>query len=131
LQFDLERDIDSAAQDVQTAISQSARRLPDGMSSPPSLRKVNPADSAIIYLALSANQLPLTQLDEYAETRVAQQISTIPGVAQVLVFGSQKYAVRLHLNPYALAARNLSLAQVKQAIKGGNTNLPTGTRSRI
>ena len=127
LQFDLDRDIDSAAQDVQTAISQSVRRLPDNMPSPPSLRKVNPSDFAIIYLALSADQLPLTQLDEYAETRVAQQISTIPGVAQVLVFGSHKYAVRLLMNPYALAARNLSLAQVQQAIQGGNTNLPTGT----
>jgi HAE1 family hydrophobic/amphiphilic exporter-1 len=127
LQFDLDRDIDSAAQDVQTAISQSVRRLPDNMPSPPSLRKVNPSDFAIIYLALSADQLPLTQLDEYAETRVAQQISTIPGVAQVLVFGSHKYAVRLLMNPYALAARNLSLAQVQQAIQSGNTNLPTGT----
>ncbi len=127
LQFDLERNIDSAAQDVQTAISQSVRRLPNNMPSPPSLRKVNPADFAIIYLALSADQLPLTRLDDYAETRVAQQISTIPGVAQVLVFGSHKYAVRLRMNPYALAARNLSLAQVQDAIQGGNTNLPTGT----
>ncbi len=127
LQFDLARNIDSAAQDVQTAISQSIRRLPQNMPSPPSLRKVNPADFAIIYLALSAEQLPLTQLDEYAETRVAQQISTIPGVAQVLVFGSHKYAVRIHMNPYALSARNLSLTQVEQAIQGGNTNLPTGT----
>jgi len=129
LQFDLDRDIDAAAQDVQTAISQSVRRLPDNMPSPPNLRKVNPADFAIIYLALSAEQLPLTRLDEYAETRVAQQISTIPGVAQVLVFGSQKYAVRLHMNPYALAARNISLAQVQQAVREGNTNLPTGTLS--
>src|SRR3569833_455142 len=94
---------------------------------PPSLRKANPADFAIIYIALTAEQLPRTELDEYAETRVAQQISTIPGVAQVLVFGSYKYAVRLYMNPYALAARNLSLAQVEQAIQSGNTNLPTGT----
>jgi len=127
IQFDLARDIDAAAQDVQTAISQSIRRLPQDMPTPPSLRKVNPADFAIIYIALSAEQLPLTELDEYAETRVAQQISTIPGVAQVLVFGSYKYAVRLYMNPYALAARNLSLAQVEQAIQSGNTNLPTGT----
>ena len=129
LQFDLDRDIDAAAQDVQTAISQSVRRLPDNMPSPPTLRKVNPADFAIIYLALSAKRLPLTQLDDYAETRVAQQLSTIPGVAQVLVFGSHKYAVRLRMNPYALAARNLSMADVKSAIQGGNTNLPTGTLS--
>ena len=129
LQFDLARDIDAASQDVQTAISQSVRRLPQNMPTPPSLRKVNPADFAIIYLGLSADQLPLTQLDEYAETRVAQQISTIPGVAQVLVFGSHKYAVRIQMNPYALAARNLSLTQVEEAIQGGNTNLPTGTLS--
>jgi len=129
LQFDLARDIDAAAQDVQTAIAQSVRRLPQNMPTPPTLRKVNPADAPIIFIALSANQLPLTELNEYAETRVAQQISTIPGVAQVVVFGSKKYAVRLHMNPYALAARNLSLAQVEQAIRGGNTNLPTGTLS--
>lgn len=129
LQFDLQRDIDAAAQDVQTAISQSVRRLPKNMSSPPSLRKVNPADFAIIYLALSADQLPLTALNDYAETRVAQQISTIPGVAQVLIFGSNKYAVRIHINPYALAARNLSLTQVEEAIRGGNSNLPTGSLS--
>jgi HAE1 family hydrophobic/amphiphilic exporter-1 len=127
LQFDLSRNIDAAAQDVQTAISQTARRLPTNMPSPPTLRKVNPADFAIIYLSLSAKQLPLTKLDDYAETRVAQQISTIQGVAQVLVFGSHKYAVRLQMNPYALAARNLSLSQVKTAVQGGNANLPTGT----
>ena len=129
LQFDLDRNIDVAAQDVQTAISQSVRRLPDNMPSPPTLRKVNPADFAIIYMSLSAKQLPLTQLDDYAETRVAQQISTIPGVAQVLVFGSHKYAVRLRMNPYALAARNLSMADVEKAIQGGNSNLPTGVLS--
>lgn len=127
IEFDLARDIDAAAQDVQTAISQSVRRLPQNMPAPPSLRKVNPADFAIIYIALSADQLPLTELNEFAETRVAQQISTIPGVAQVLVFGSYKYAVRIHMNPYALSARNLSLTQVEQAIREGNTNLPTGT----
>jgi HAE1 family hydrophobic/amphiphilic exporter-1 len=129
LQFDLDRNIDAAVQDVQTAISQSARRLPDNMPSPPTLRKVNPSDFAILYMSLSARQLPLTQLDDYAETQVAQQISTIPGVAQVLVFGSHKYAVRLRMNPYALAARNLSLASVEKAIQGGNSNLPTGVLS--
>jgi hydrophobe/amphiphile efflux-1 (HAE1) family protein len=127
LQFDLARNIDSAAQDVQTAISQTMRHLPAQMPEPPSLRKVNPSDFAIIYLALSAKQLPMTQLDEYAETRVAQSLSTIPGVAQVLVFGSQKYAVRIEMNPYALAARKLSLADVEKAIQNGNSNLPTGT----
>lgn len=129
LQFDLSRNIDAAAQDVQTAISQSIRRLPQNMPTPPTLRKVNPADFPMLFIALSADQLPLTQLNEYAETRVAQQISTISGVAQVLVFGSQKYAVRIQLNPHALVARGLSLEQVEQAIRQGNTNLPTGTLS--
>ena len=127
LQFDLSRNIDAAAQDVQAAISQSMRHLPPNMPSLPVLHKENPSDSAVIYLALSSKQLPITKLDDYAETRVAQQLSTISGVAQVLVFGSQKYAVRIELDPYALAARNLSLAQVDQAIQSNNTDLPTGT----
>lgn len=127
LQFDLDRDIDAAAQDVQTAISQSIRRLPDSMTTPPTLRKVNPADAAIVYLALTSQHLPITDMDEYAETRVAEQVSMVPGVAEVMVFGAKKYAVRLYLNPHALAARNLSLDQVAQAVKGGNSNLPSGT----
>jgi hydrophobe/amphiphile efflux-1 (HAE1) family protein len=129
LQFDLSRNIDAAAQDVQAAISQSMRHLPQNMPNLPVLHKVNPSDFAIIYLALSSKQLPITKLDDYAETRVAQQLSTISGVAQVLVFGAQKYAVRIELDPYALAARNLSLAQVDQAIQNNNTDLPTGTLS--
>ncbi|MGH8371529.1 MAG: efflux RND transporter permease subunit [Gammaproteobacteria bacterium] len=127
LQFDLSRDIDSAAMDVQTSISQASRRLPLNMPSPPSLRKVNPSDSPIIFMAMTAGHIPLTQLDEYAETRVAEQISMIPGVAQVSVYGAQKYAVRLYMNPYALTSRNLALTQVVQAIQSGNTNLPSGT----
>lgn len=127
LQFDLSRNIDAAAQDVQTAIAQTARRLPQDMPSLPTLRKVNPADSSIIYLGFSARRLPLTELDEYAETRVAAQLSTLPGVAQVLVFGSRKYAVRLYLNPYALSARGLSLEQVSTAVQAANSNLPSGT----
>lgn len=127
LQFDLSRNIDAAAQDVQTAIAQTARRLPEDMPSLPTLRKVNPADSSILYLGFSAERLPLTTLDEYAETRVADQLSTLPGVAQVLVFGSQKYAVRLYLNPYALSARGLSLNQVSSAVQAANSNLPSGT----
>lgn len=127
LQFDLSRNIDAAAQDVQTAIAQTARQLPQSMPSLPTLRKVNPADSSIIYLGFSAQRLPLTTLDEYAETRVADQLSTLPGVAQVLVFGSQKYAIRLYLNPYALSARGLSLDQVSTAVQAANSNLPTGT----
>ena len=127
LQFDLNRNIDAAAQDVQTAISQSIRQLPLNMPTPPTLRKVNPADKAIIYMVLTANTLPLTQLDDYAETRVAEQLSQIPGVAQVFVFGSYQYAARIYLNPYALSARNLSLDQLTTAIQSNNTNLPSGT----
>ena len=127
LQFDLGRNIDAAAADVQMAISQSLRQLPVGMPSPPTLNKVNPADYGIMYIALTATNLPLTQLDEYAETRVATRIAQVPGVAQVQVFGSYKYAARIYLNPYALAARGLTLDMVGGAIQRNNTNLPTGT----
>jgi len=127
LQFDLTRNIDAAAADVQMAISQSLRQLPPTMPSPPILSKVNPTDYGIMYIALTANSLPLTQLDEYAETRVATRIAQVPGVARVQVFGSYKYAARIYLNPYALAARGLTLDMVSSAIQGNNTNLPTGT----
>jgi hydrophobic/amphiphilic exporter-1 (mainly G- bacteria), HAE1 family len=127
LQFDLTRNIDAAAADVQMAISQSLRQLPPTMPSPPILSKVNPADYGIMYIALTANSLPLTQLDEYAETRVATRIAQVPGVARVQVFGSYKYAARIYLNPYALSARGLTLDMVSGAIQGNNTNLPTGT----
>lgn len=127
LQFALSRNIDDAAMDVQTAISQAIRQLPTDMPAPPHLYKVNPTASPIIFLGMTANHIPLTELDEYAETRVAEQISMIPGVAQVNVFGAQKYAVRIYLNPYALAARNLTITQVAQAVQSGNTNLPSGT----
>jgi HAE1 family hydrophobic/amphiphilic exporter-1 len=126
LQFSLERDIDSAAQDVQTAISQAMRRLPEGVE-PPSLRKVNPGDFAIIILALSAKTLPLHELNEFAETNIAQRLSTINGVAQVTVFGQQKYAVRVLLNPEALAKRSLGIDKVVSAIQNANSNLPSGT----
>ncbi|MEO8746704.1 MAG: efflux RND transporter permease subunit [Rhodanobacter sp.] len=127
LQFDLSRSIDAAAQDVQNAISQAIRQLPQNMPQPPHLRKVNPGDYSIIYLALTAKHVPLTELDAFAQTRVAQRISMLSGVAQVNVFGSHKYAVRLYMNPYALAARHLSLEQVVQAVTNGNTNQPSGT----
>ncbi|HET6726166.1 MAG TPA: efflux RND transporter permease subunit, partial [Gammaproteobacteria bacterium] len=129
LQFDLDRDIDAAAQDVQTAIQDASRDMPEAMPSLPTLRKVNPNDHSIIYIAFSAKHLSLTTLDEYAETRVAQRLSTLPGVAEVNVWGSKKYAVRIYINPYALNARGLSLAQVRQAISTGNSNLPAGTIS--
>ncbi len=126
LQFDLDRDIDSAAQDVQAAIAAAARQLPEGMPAPPSFRKVNPADSPIIYIALTSRTLPLSALDEYGETMIAQRISTLPGVAQVSVYGSQKYAVRVQVDPLALASRGIGLDEVSQAVKVGNVNLPSG-----
>jgi len=125
LQFSLERDIDSAAQDVQTAISQAMRRLPEGVD-PPTLRKVNPADFTIIFLAVSAKTLPLQQLHEFAETHIAQRLSTVNGVAQVIVFGAQKYAVRIYVNPEALAKRGLGLDKIVTAIQNANSNLPSG-----
>ena len=105
LQFSLERDIDSAAQDVQTAISQAARRMPEGMD-PPTLRKVNPADAPILFLGVTAQTLPMQALDEFADTHIAQRLSMINGVAQIVVFGSQKYAVRVFLDPEALSKRD-------------------------
>ena len=125
LQFSLERDIDSAAQDVQTAISQAMRRLPEG-ADPPTLRKVNPADFTIIFLAVSAKTLPLQQLHEFAETNIAQRLSTVNGVAQVIVFGAQKYAVRIFVNPEALSKRGLGLDKIVSAIQNANSNLPSG-----
>lgn len=127
LQFSLAREIDAAAQDVQNAIAQTLRRLPPEMTDPPTLRKVNPAESAILYIALSSRTLPLSRLDEYAETRIADRLSMLPGVAQVLVFGSQKYAVRVQLDPFALQARDLALSDVADAVANANSNLPVGT----
>ncbi len=126
LQFDLNRDIDAAAQDVQTAIAASLRSLPS-MPTPPSYRKVNPADAPIIFFTLSSDSLPLYKVSEYAETTVGQRISMISGVAQVNVMGSQKYAVRVELDPDALSSRNVSFDEVQQAIESGNVNVPTGT----
>ena len=112
LKFVLERDIDAAAQDVQAAISKAARQLPQDMPSPPSYQKVNPADQPVIYLALSSPTLPLSDVNEYADTIIAPRISMISGVAQVQVFGSQKYAVRVQLDPQALANRKIGIDEV-------------------
>jgi len=127
LQFNLSRDIDAAAQDVQAMIAKAARLLPPDMPTPPTYQKVNPADQPIIYLALSSPTLPLAAVDEYAETTMAQRISMISGVAQVQVFGSQKYAVRTQLDPRALASRGIGIDEVANAIANSNVNLPTGT----
>jgi HAE1 family hydrophobic/amphiphilic exporter-1 len=125
IQFALDRDVDAAAQDVQAAIAQTLRQLPQGII-PPSYQKTNPADAPILTLALTSNQVPLAALDEYGETTIAQRLSMVGGVAQVLVYGTQKYAVRLQLDPTQLAARNIALEDVATAVTGQNVNLPTG-----
>jgi HAE1 family hydrophobic/amphiphilic exporter-1 len=127
LQFNLSRNIDGAAQDVQAMIAKAASLLPPDMPIPPTYQKVNPADQPIIYVALSSPTLPLSAVDEYAETTMAQRISMISGVAQVQVFGSQKYAVRAQLDPRALASRGIGIDEVANAVASGNVNLPTGT----
>jgi HAE1 family hydrophobic/amphiphilic exporter-1 len=127
LQFDLKRDLDSAAQDVQSSIARAARRLPDGMPQAPSYRKVNPAALSILLLALSSKTLPLHAVNEFAETRLAQTISQVRGVAQVNVFGSQKYAVRVQADPRKLAGLKIGLDEIASAIRSSNVNLPTGT----
>jgi len=126
LQFDLDRDIDGAALDVQSAISKAQGLLPPGMPSPPSFQKVNPADSPVLLLVLTSKTLPMYKLDEYAQTVVAQRLSTVNGVAQVNVFGSQKYAVRVQVDPKLMAARSVGIDQVAEALRQSNTNLPTG-----
>ncbi|HEX2438365.1 MAG TPA: efflux RND transporter permease subunit [Methylomirabilota bacterium] len=127
IQFTLDRNIDGAAQDVQAAITKTLPLLPPGMPTPPTYQKVNPADQPVIYLSLSSPTLPLYTVDEYAQTWLGQRISTISGVAQVQVFGSQKYAVRVQVDPRALAARSIGIDEVEQAVARGNVNLPTGT----
>jgi len=126
IQFSLDRSIDAAAADVQAAISQTLRSLPLGIL-PPSYRKVNPADQPILYFALTSKTMPLSQLDEYGETFMAQRISMVPGIAQVQVFGGQKYAVRVQLDPTSLANRGIGIDEVADAIGNQNVSMPTGT----
>jgi HAE1 family hydrophobic/amphiphilic exporter-1 len=125
LQFTLQRDIDAAAQDVQAAIAKTLRSLPTGIT-PPSYQKVNPADQPILFLVLSSKMLSLPQLNEYAENVLAQRISMVNGVAQVSVFGAQKYAVRIQLDPRALSSRGIPIGDVSGAVQDANVNLPTG-----
>src|SRR5437764_11071387 len=127
LEFDLSRKLDGAAVDVQAAITQASRLLPPGMPTPPTFTKVNPADQPVLYLALTSPTLPLWTLDEYAETRVAQRISMITGVAQVQVLGAQKYAVHAQMDPHAMASRQIGINEVETALKNWNVNLPTGS----
>jgi len=126
LQFSLDRDIDAAAQDVQAAIAAAQRKLPPDMPTPPSYRKVNPADMPIFYVAMLSPTLPLQTVNEYAENQLAQRISTIPGVAQVLIYGAQKFAVRVHADPHRLAARGIGLDELMKAVSAANVNQPIG-----
>jgi len=127
LQFNLSRNIDAAGQDVQAMIAKAAKQLPQNMPTPPTYNKVNPADQPVIYLALSSPRLPISTVYEYADTFIAQRISMISGVAQVQVFGSQKFAVRAQLDPRALAAKKIGIDDVGNALALGNVNLPTGS----
>jgi len=127
LQFDLDRNIDAAAQDVQTAIARTTRQLPPGMPTPPSYQKVNPADQPVFFLTLSSQTLPLSVVDEYGETTMAQRISMVNGVAQVSVFGAQKFAVRVDLDPQQMSTRGIGVDDVQTAIQRGSANRPTGT----
>ena len=126
MQFDLDRNIDGAALDVQSNISATLRKLPPQLPAPPSFRKINPADSPVLFIALASKTLPLSQVDDYAEQVFANQISQIAGVAQVLVFGQQKFAVRIAVDPDAAAARGLTLEQVNAAVAAANSSTPVG-----
>ena len=126
MQFDLDRNIDGAALDVQSNISATLRKLPPQLPAPPSFQKLNPADSPILFIALVSNTLPLTKVDDYAEQVFAEQISQITGVAQVLVFGQQKFAVRVSVDPDAAAARGLTLDNVSNAVAAANSSTPVG-----
>jgi len=127
LQFDLSRDIDGAALDVQTAISTASRRLPQEMTSPPSFRKVNPADQPVLFIAVSSDTLPLSQVNEIADTTMLQRISTVPGVAQAQIFGEKKYAVRIQVDPNRVAAQQMGFNQLKDAVAAAATNAPMGS----
>jgi HAE1 family hydrophobic/amphiphilic exporter-1 len=129
IQFTLDRDIDGAALDVQSALSTVQRRLPQEMTTPPSFRKVNPADQPILFLALSSPTLPLSTVNDYAESLLANQISQIEGVAQVLVWGGQKFAVRVEVDPVQAAARGLTTSDVRNAIEAAASTTPVGTLS--
>jgi HAE1 family hydrophobic/amphiphilic exporter-1 len=126
IQFDLGRNIDGAALDVQTALAVAAKNLPVEMTTPPSFRKVNPGDFPVLYLSMRSDTMPLSSIDDYAETVLAPQISQLPGIAQVLVFGAQKFAVRVQVDPVAAAARNVSLEDIRTVVAQANSSAPVG-----
>src|SRR4051812_29114514 len=127
VQFDLDRNIDAAAQDIQAAINAAGGQLPKNLPSPPTYRKVNPADSPILLMAVPSDTLPLTQVDDYADNMLAQQISRLPGVAQVNIGGEQKPAVRIQLDPARVAARGLSLEGIRATITNTTQNAAKGS----
>lgn len=127
IQFDLNRNIDDAALDVQTALTVAQRRLPAEMTTPPSFRKVNPGDFPVLFVSMNSATLPLSTVNDYADTTVAQALSQIPGVAQVSIYGSQKFAVRVQVDPEAAASRNLSLDDIRTAVAQANSTTPVGT----
>jgi hydrophobic/amphiphilic exporter-1 (mainly G- bacteria), HAE1 family len=127
IQFDLGRNIDGAALDVQTALSVAAKNLPIEMTTPPSFRKVNPGDFPVLYVSMRSDTLPLSAVDDYAETVLAPNISQMAGIAQVLVYGAQKFAVRVQVDPVAAAGRNISLEDVRAVVANANSNAPVGT----
>ncbi|PNR00345.1 acriflavine resistance protein B (plasmid) [Azospirillum argentinense] len=129
IQFVLERDIDAAAQDVQAAIARTQRRLPAEMTTAPSYRKVNPADQPVLMLALSSPTLTLSALNDFAETAVQPKVATLPGVAQVQIYGAQKYAVRVQVDPNALAVRGIGIDELQRSLAAANANTPVGTLS--
>src|SRR5579872_846066 len=126
VQFNLSRNIDAAAQDVQAAISAAGGLLPTTMPRPPTYQKVNPAEQPMYYLALTSDTMPLDKISEYADIQLAKRISMASGVSRVQVFGEQKYAVRVQVDPDALAAHNVGIDDVQKAIAANNTNIPTG-----
>src|SRR5436190_8752073 len=127
IQFSLSRNIDAAGQDVQAAIGKAAKQLPANMPTPPTYNKVNPADQPVLFLAMTSDTLPLSTVDDYGENLLAQRLSMINGVAQVFTYGPQTYAVRVQLDPNAMASRGLGIDEVQSAVEKGNVNLPTGT----
>jgi HAE1 family hydrophobic/amphiphilic exporter-1 len=129
VQFNLNRNIDAAAQDIQAAIASASRKLPAEMTTPPSYRKVNPSDTPVLLLTLKSESLPLPVINEYVETNIGQRVSTLPGVAQVFTYGSQKYAVRVQVDPDLLAIRGIGLDEVQKALAAASSNTPVGSLS--
>ena len=127
LQFDLDRGIDSATQDVQSAINAAGGQLPKNLPSPPTYRKTNPADSPILIIGVYSDELPIDKVDDYSDNFLVQQISQLSGVGQVLIFGEQKPAVRVQIDPAALANQGLSLEDVRTVLANSTTNAPKGS----